>query len=85
MLIHFGKTSSVFKQKYAPNQAHFIQISSTRLSAGWQVCDCAIDRLATLLNDTANVHAFLDAAILCQAHLVISISLLSAVFLPVEV
>ena len=35
--------------------------------SSWAVCnnmnDCAIDRLAMPLNDTASAHAFLDAAI----------------------
>ena len=58
--------------------------------SSWTECsntnDCATDRLATPQNDTANAHAFLDAAILCYAHLVIRCtSLLSAGFLPVEI
>ena len=40
-----------------------------RVMSAWAECnntnDCAIDRFATPLNDTASVHAFLDAAILC--------------------
>ena len=48
--------------------------------------DCAIDRSATPLNDTANAHAFLDAAFFVKR-----ISLLGAlhyeaqVFFPVEI
>ena len=40
ILIHFGEASSIFKQKCPKSSTLiFIQISSTRLSSDWQVCN----------------------------------------------
>ena len=58
--------------------------------SSWVECsnvnDCAIDRLATPLNDTVNAHASFDVSIFSWAHLAVRRTLLlSAGFLLVEI